>query len=44
MSLEVILTSNVKNLGNEGDQIKVADGYARNFLRLGRIRDSAGSK
>lgn len=32
MSLEIILTSNVKNLGNEGDQIKVADGYARNFL------------
>jgi len=46
MSLEVILTSNVKNLGSEGDQIKVADGFARNYLlpqNLAIVAD-AGSK
>jgi len=32
MSTQIILTSNVKDLGGEGDQISVSDGYARNFL------------
>jgi large subunit ribosomal protein L9 len=30
--LKVILASDVENLGNRGDVISVADGYARNFL------------
>jgi large subunit ribosomal protein L9 len=30
--LEVILTQNVVNLGAESDQVKVAAGYARNYL------------
>jgi large subunit ribosomal protein L9 len=30
--MEVILTENVSGLGREGDVVKVADGYARNFL------------
>lgn len=30
--IEVILTSNIINLGGESDQIKVAAGYARNYL------------
>ena len=29
---EVILTSNIIGLGSESDQVKVASGYARNFL------------
>lgn len=29
---EVILMENVEGLGTEGDVVKVADGYARNFL------------
>ena len=32
MSTEVLLMSNVKDLGDEGDIVRVADGYARNFL------------
>jgi large subunit ribosomal protein L9 len=32
MSTQLILTKNVKGLGSEGDQVSVADGYARNFL------------
>ncbi len=47
MSVEVILTSNVKNLGSEGDQIKVADGFARNFLlpqNLAIVADDASKK
>jgi large subunit ribosomal protein L9 len=32
MSQEVILMSNIKDLGAEGDVVKVADGYARNYL------------
>ena len=32
MSTEVLLMSDVKDLGNEGDIVTVADGYARNFL------------
>ncbi|MCA9523772.1 MAG: 50S ribosomal protein L9 [Myxococcales bacterium] len=30
--MDVILTGNVSNLGRTGDKVKVADGYARNFL------------
>ena len=32
MAKEVILISDVNGLGSEGDVVKVADGYARNFL------------
>lgn len=32
MSTEVFLTRDVPKLGLEGDVVKVADGYARNFL------------
>jgi large subunit ribosomal protein L9 len=32
MSTKIILTATVENLGNEGDVVTVADGYARNFL------------
>lgn len=32
MSTELLLTRDVPNLGREGDVVKVADGYARNFL------------
>ncbi len=32
MPTQIILTSNVQGLGSEGDQVAVADGYARNFL------------
>lgn len=30
--MEVILLESIKSLGKEGEVIKVADGYARNFL------------
>ncbi|MEW6535035.1 MAG: 50S ribosomal protein L9 [Candidatus Auribacterota bacterium] len=30
--MEIILVKQVKDLGAEGDVVKVADGYARNFL------------
>jgi len=30
--MKVILTDYVKSLGNPGDEVKVADGYARNYL------------
>lgn len=32
MSQQVILTAAIEDLGAEGDTVKVADGYARNFL------------
>lgn len=32
MKTEVILTSNIVGLGGESDQVKVAAGYARNYL------------
>src|SRR3954468_24493307 len=32
MKTEVILTSNIIGLGGESDQVKVAAGYARNYL------------
>lgn len=30
--MEIILLSDVKTLGKEGDVVKVSDGYARNFI------------
>lgn len=30
--MEVILTADVKALGEKGDKVKVSDGYAKNFL------------
>lgn len=30
--MEVVLMADVKDLGSEGDVVKVADGYARNYL------------
>ncbi|MBE3577846.1 MAG: 50S ribosomal protein L9 [Limnochordales bacterium] len=30
--MQVILTQDVKGLGSKGDTVKVADGYARNYL------------
>jgi len=32
MSIEVILKEHVENLGQRGEIVKVADGYARNYL------------
>ena len=32
MSTQIILTNKVEHLGDEGTTVKVADGYARNFL------------
>ena len=32
MAIELILLEDVANLGKIGDQVKVSDGYARNFL------------
>ena len=32
MAIEILLLSEVSKLGKEGDVVKVADGYARNFL------------
>src|SRR5439155_4970554 len=32
MSMEVILREHVENLGRRGEIVKVADGYARNYL------------
>ena len=45
MSIEVLLVSDVENLGEIGDVVSVADGYARNYLypqKLGApVTDSA---
>jgi large subunit ribosomal protein L9 len=32
MAVDLILLEDVKNLGSIGDQVRVADGFARNFL------------
>ena len=32
MSIEVLLMSDIKGLGKEGEVVKVSDGYARNYL------------
>jgi large subunit ribosomal protein L9 len=45
--MEVILLENVKRLGERGDKVKVADGYARNYMipnRLAIAATDAGAK
>ncbi len=32
MAIEVVLLDNIEKLGKVGDQVRVADGYARNYL------------
>ncbi|MCA8885688.1 MAG: 50S ribosomal protein L9, partial [Hyphomonadaceae bacterium] len=34
--MQVILLERVENLGGIGDEVKVRDGYARNFLLPGK--------
>lgn len=44
--MEVILKEDVNKLGHRGDVVKVADGYARNYLLPGKfaIEANAGNK
>ncbi|MCK5863477.1 MAG: 50S ribosomal protein L9 [Candidatus Hydrogenedentes bacterium] len=45
--MNVILCENVENLGEMGNQVQVADGYARNYLiprKLAVLADSASAK
>ena len=44
--MEVILREHVEHLGNRGDLVKVADGYARNYLlpRKMALLATAGNK
>jgi large subunit ribosomal protein L9 len=42
--MNVILTENVKGLGNMGDVIKVKPGYARNFLLPNRLAVEASER
>jgi large subunit ribosomal protein L9 len=45
--MEVILLESVKRLGERGDKVKVADGYARNYMipnRLAIPATDAGAK
>jgi large subunit ribosomal protein L9 len=46
MSIEVILREHVENLGRRGEIVKVADGYARNYLlpRKLALRVTTGNK
>ena len=37
MATEVLLLADVENLGKAGDVVKVADGYARNYLLPGDL-------
>jgi large subunit ribosomal protein L9 len=39
--MEVILFDNVKNLGHQGDIVKVAEGYFRNYLKPHGLADEA---
>ncbi len=41
MAMEVILRENIESLGNRGDLVKVAPGYARNFLLPKRLAVAA---
>ena len=43
--MKVILTTNIKKLGNVGDQVNVKDGFARNFLFPNKmaLRDTAAN-
>lgn len=42
--MNVILTENVKGLGNMGDVVKVKPGYARNFLLPNKLAVEASSR
>lgn len=42
--MNVILTENVKGLGNMGDVVKVKPGYARNFLLPKRLAVEASNR
>jgi len=45
--MEIILLENVKGVGRRGETVKVADGYARNFMipnKLGIAATDAGAK
>ena len=47
MPTEVILLSNIPGLGAEGDRVRVADGYARNYLfpqRLASLPEAASAR
>ncbi len=47
MAQDVILLTNIRGLGAEGDRVNVADGYARNFLiprRLASAPEAASAK
>jgi large subunit ribosomal protein L9 len=42
--MNVILTENVKGLGNMGDVVKVKPGYARNFLVPNKLAVEASDR
>ena len=44
--MKVVLRADVENLGNKGDIVDVADGYARNYLvpRGLALKATAGSQ
>ena len=42
--MEVILLQDVKNVGKKGEIVKVADGYARNFLLARKMAVPASAK
>ena len=42
--MKVILKENMENLGHIGDIVKVAPGYARNYLLPRRLAIPTGSK
>ena len=47
MSTEVILLSNIPGVGAEGDRVRVADGFARNYLfprRLASLPEAASAR
>jgi large subunit ribosomal protein L9 len=41
MQMQVILFQDVKGLGSQGDTVKVADGYFRNYLKPKGLADEA---
>ena len=40
--MEIILLEDVEGVGNRGDKVKVADGYARNFMLPRKLAIAAG--
>ena len=42
--MEVILREDIERLGNRGQVVKVADGYARNFLLPKRLAVAATAR